>query len=494
MESFCESLNYNLRQLTRKINFRADLGPVTIYCREHNQEKFKFNFMNPEGSRKRIVFCYTSCYKENEGIDVLYGPLSLAYLARHTPDQFELELVDEYVGEDLDAHRVAADIVAFSSLSSGINRTYALAEILRQRGILTVLGGAHASALPEEAIQHVDVVIRGEGEGPWKTFLEDFENGTWKEFYHGRMDVSLDGLGIPDRNFIHHNYPYPSLMTSRGCPFSCTFCYLSVYPDREYRTIPHETVLQDMESLRGERIVVITDENFIGYSDKDYKNRKSLLRKMADRKFGFYWGCQASVNIAGQPELLDLMYEAGCRIVFIGYETIDNEGLKSLNKKQNVALDYREVIRNIHKKKIAVISSVILGLDNHKPGYHLQLIRELRRIRTDLVRVFFMTAWPGTPLYRQMEEEGRVSKEWDLLRKDIPSLKFSHYTSAEIIEARSVIMKAFFSRNHVLRLAVRWMFIDRSLIGMLFRIWWRSITSEKIRTNRAYEVVSAGGG
>jgi hypothetical protein len=98
--------------------------------------------MNHEGPRKRIVLCYTSCFKENKGIDILYGPLSLAYLARHTPENYELELVDEYVGENLDVRHVIADIVAFSSLSSGINRTYELADVLRGRGILTVLGGA----------------------------------------------------------------------------------------------------------------------------------------------------------------------------------------------------------------------------------------------------------------------------------------------------------------------------------------------------------------
>jgi len=444
--------------------------------------------MNREGSRKKIVLCYTSCYKENKGIDILYGPLSLAYLAGHTPGNYELELVDEYVGEDMDARHVVADIVAFSSLSSGINRTYGLADVLRERGILTVLGGAHASALPEEAGQHVDVVIRGEGEGPWKAFLEDYEKGRYRKVYHGRMDVSLDTLGTPDRKFIHPNYPYPSLMTSRGCPFECTFCYLSVYPDRKYRTIPHETVLEDMETLRGQKIMIITDENFIGYSSGDYEDRKRLLRKMAERNFGFYWGCQASVNIARQPELLELMYKAGCRIVFIGYETIDGEGLKAVNKKQNIGMDYRELVRNIHSKKIAVISSVILGLDNHKPGYHVELIRELKRVRTDLVRVFLMTAWPGTPLYRQMEAEGRVSGDWEILRKDIPNIKYRHYSNAGIIEARSVIMKTFFSRGHVFRLVIRWIFIDRSLIGSLIRIWWRSITSEKIRTSRAYEM------
>jgi radical SAM superfamily enzyme YgiQ (UPF0313 family) len=279
-------------------------------------------------------------------------------------------------------------------------------------------------------------------------------------------------------------------MTSRGCPFKCTFCYLSVYPDRKYRTIPHEMVLEDMESLRNERIVVITDENFIGYDREDYENRKQLLRKMIKRKFKFYWGCQASVNIAFQPELLELMYKAGCKIVFIGYETQDPEALRSINKDQNLDLDYKQVIRNIHKKKIAVIASTILGMDNQKPGYHKDLIRELKRIKVDLVRVFFMTAWPGTTLYKELDKEKRVSAEWDVLRKDIPTLKFTHYSNIEIIEARQIITRTFFNKSHVARIILRWLFIDRSLIGLFIKMWWRNKVSEKIRIRRAYNSIN----
>jgi radical SAM superfamily enzyme YgiQ (UPF0313 family) len=362
--------------------------------------------------------------------------------------------------------------------------------VLRKRGIICVLGGAHGTALPDEALQHFDVVIKGEGELPWKSFLRDFEQRQIQNVYHGKMNVSLEHLGTPDRRFVHSNYPYASLMTSRGCPFHCTFCYLTVYTDRKYRAIPHEIVLEDMESLRGERIVIITDENFIGYDRKDYENRKELLRKMIDRKFGFHWGCQASVNIAYQPELLELMYQAGCKVVFIGYETSDHEGLLSVNKKQNLNLDFREAVRNIHKKKIAVIASTILGLDHQKAGYHKDLIRELRKFKVDLVRVFFMTAWPGTTLFEQLKKESRVSEEWEILRKDIPTLKFKHYSNSEIIEARKEVMNAFFNKSHVVRTILRWVFRDRSLIGLLIKIWWRNKTSEKIKNSRAYEVIN----
>ena len=273
----------------------------------------------------KLVFCYPSFDKENEGTELLYSPLAFAYLGSHTPDNYDITLYDEYVGEDLDPHTVEADLVAISSLSSGIMKAYAHADVLRARGITCVIGGAHATALPDEALEHFDAVVQGEGEIPWKEFLQNFENGTIKKTYFGKMNVSLEELGIPDRKYMHENYHYAALMTSRGCPFHCSFCYLTVYKNRKFRTFPQETVIQDLENLhkRGEKIIVLTDENFIGYSEKDYTDRKQLLQKMIDRKFDFIWGCQASTNLAEQPELMKMMYKAGCRVVFMGFEAAD---------------------------------------------------------------------------------------------------------------------------------------------------------------------------
>ena len=124
----------------------------------------------------KLILCYPSRDKENIGTEMLYSPLALAYLASHTPDHYDITLYDEYVGVDLNPDTVEADLVALSPLSSGITRAYYLAKQLRKRGITCVMGGAHATAMPNEALQHVDAVIMGEGETPWKEFLKDYEN------------------------------------------------------------------------------------------------------------------------------------------------------------------------------------------------------------------------------------------------------------------------------------------------------------------------------
>lgn len=433
-----------------------------------------------------LIFCYPSRVKENIGTELLYGPLSLAYLARHTPEYYNKILYDEYVGEDMDPETVDADLVAISSLTSGISRAYEIGDILRKRGITCVIGGAHVTALPDEALEHFDAVIMGEGEGPWKDFLKDFENNCIQKKYFGPMNVSVDCLGTPDRNMIHRNYQYASVNTSRGCPYSCSYCYLTVYDQRKYRTIPHETVLDDLETLRDEQIIIVTDENFIGYTKENIEDRKILLRKMIDRNFPFLWGCQTTVSLADEPELMDLMYKAGCRAVFVGFESTSTEDLAEVGKKHNIGIDYKEIVNTIHNHKIAVIASCILGLDNHKNGYHKQLIKDLKEIKADFIRVFLMTAWPGTPLYQELKKSGRLINEWDKVRKDIPSIQFKHYTHNEIINARKEVMDSFFNKRNLLKVILRWVFVERSLITTFLKISYRNRFSERIRNSRAH--------
>jgi len=439
----------------------------------------------------KLVFLYPSLEKENQGTEFLYGPLALAYLARHTPKHYEISLYDEYVGEDIDPDTVEADLVAVSALTPGITRAYEIADRLRDRGITTVIGGAHATALPDEALEHFDSVIMGEGEIPWRQFLKDFENVTIKKTYFGSMNVPLDSLGTPCREIIHQNYNYSPINTSRGCPYSCSFCYLTVYKHRKYRTIPHDTVLEDMEFLRNEFAVIITDENFIGYSQENYEDRKLLLKKMMARKFKFYWGCQTTVNLANEPELMSLMYQAGCRAVFIGFESTNPVDLEGIRKKHNIGIDYKKAVERIHSHKIAVIASCILGMDTHHSGYHKQLIKDLKAIKADFVRTFLMTAWPGTALFKQLKAEGRACTNWNQVRKDIPSIEFKHYTHREIIAARTEIMNSFFNLPNITKVIFRWMFKERSLILMFLKMSFRNRISEKIRSSRAIRYVNS---
>ena len=433
----------------------------------------------------KLALCYPSNSKENKGIEFLYGPLSLAYIARHTPENYMMSLHDEYVGETIDAQKIDADLVAISALTPGISRAYQIGDQLRKRGIKCVIGGNHVTALPDEALEHFDSVIIGEGENPWEELLKDFEKGNISDKYYGPMNVPLDTLGTPDRRFIHKNYKYPSVNTSRGCPYNCSFCYLSVYKDRKYRIIPHKTILEDLDSLRDEFVVLITDENFMGYTEENFEDRKTLLKEMIRQKFHFVWGCQTTVKVAENPEMMELMYRAGCRGIFIGFESSNMEDLIKMHKKQNVGIDFQKVVEKIHEHKIAVIASCILGMDNQQNDYHLLLIKELKSYKVDYVRVYLMTAWPGTPLYDQLKAENRLSSLYDKVRFDIPSTIFKHYTPEEIIIARNKILKSFYSALYTLRVIFRWIFSDTTLIPLFIKLSVKNRIAERIRIKRA---------
>jgi radical SAM superfamily enzyme YgiQ (UPF0313 family) len=434
----------------------------------------------------KLSMVYPSRVKETTGEELLYSPLALAYLARHTPSQYQVTLHDEYVGADFDPDGVDADLVAVSAITPGISRAYDIGDRLRKRGIRTIIGGAHVSALPEEALAHFDSVCIGEGEGPWRAFLEDFEHGRTRPTYFGPMNVPLATLGTPRRDLIHANYQYPSVMTSRGCPHHCSFCYLTVFKEREYRTIPHETILEDLDAVRDHFAVVVTDENFIGYTDRDVEDRKILLEKMIRRNYRFAWGCQASTKLATEPELMSLMHRAGCRAVFVGFESIDEAGLKLVGKNHNVGLDYREVIARLHEHKLAVIASTILGLDSHGRDYPDRLISAMKAAKADFPRVFFATAWPGTPLFATLEKEGRANRNWDQVRKDVPSIQFKHFTHAEAIAARKKILDAFFNVFSISRTLSRWVLRERTLILTYLKMVVRNRIAEALKRNRSY--------
>jgi len=434
----------------------------------------------------KLAMVYPSRVKENVSAELLYSPLALGYLARHTPDDYKITLYDEYVGSDIDPDTVDADLVAVSAITPGIWRAYEIGDRLKKRGIKTIIGGAHVTALPEEALRHYDTVCSGEGEGPWIQFLKDFESGKTKDTYYGPCNVSLDKLGTPRRDMCHPNYQYPSAMTSRGCPYSCSFCYLTVFKDRKYRTIPHEAILEDLDSIKNNFAVIVTDENFIGYAEKDFEDRKILLEKMIRKNYKFFWGCQSTTTLATQPELMDLMYRSGCRGVFVGFETVEQEGLKQIHKNHNIGLDYKEIIAKLHDHKLAVIASTILGLDSHTKNYPKQLIKAMKKAQVDFPRVFFATAWPGTPFFESLEKEGRASRNWDEVRKDVPSIKFKHFSSEEAIAARKEIVDAFFNVFSVLRVVSRWFFKERTLLFMYLKMSIRNRISERLIRRRKY--------
>jgi radical SAM superfamily enzyme YgiQ (UPF0313 family) len=183
---------------------------------------------------------------------------------------------------------------------------------------------------------------------------------------------------------------------------------------------------------------------------------------------------------------MELMYRSGCRGVFVGFESVEKEGLKQIRKNHNIGLDYKEIIAKLHDHKLAVIASTILGLDSHGKGYPKLLIKEMKKAKVDFPRVFFATAWPGTPFFESLEKEGRVSRNWDEVRKDVPSIKFKHFTREEALAARKEIVDAFFNAFSIIRVISRWIFKERTLLVMYLKMSIRNRISERLMRRRKF--------
>jgi len=193
----------------------------------------------------------------------IYPPMALAIVAALTPDNWDVEIHDENF---IPFEYKEADLVAFTSLTATINRCYKIAAEYRKAGIVTVIGGIHASMLPEEAGKYIDVVVIGEAETIWKKVIDDFEHNRLAKIYKAPLP-SLNDTVSPRIDLYPPGYTFGSLQTTRGCPMKCEFCSVHTFNGSKYRLRPIGQAVADFMAIPHERAFIV-DDNFIGYSKK----------------------------------------------------------------------------------------------------------------------------------------------------------------------------------------------------------------------------------
>ncbi len=394
-----------------------------------------------------------NCGDPGEYAVVRYQPMAPAYIAACTPPPWSVEVVDGN-WERFDPRACRADLVAFSAIPRHVHRAYADAAVLRARGIPTVAGGLHVSAVPDEALEHFDAVVEGEAEPVWPQVLADLERGRLRRHYRAGFDQPLDDLGLPDRRVIHPGYKLASVSTSRACNNGCSFCYMGSLRDRCYRTIPAETVVEDFRRVT-QKLVVLTDANFLGFSDEDRESRLELCEALIRSGVKKYWAAQITADIVRHPELLAMLYRAGCRLAFIGFETVGRGALQSIDKDQYAPLDYTEVVRTVQAAGIGVAASLILGLDTHDRGYERELTRWLDEARPLFLNLGVLTPMPNTALYHQARGQGRLLADgldlWPHVDKATTTLTHPRLSAAEVEEMFGNVVGHFFSNRSILR-------------------------------------------
>lgn len=331
-----------------------------------------------------------------------HAGLTLPTVAALTPPDVEVVITDERV-EDINLE-TDADLIGITTAT--IYRDYQIADEFRKRGKPVVLGGFHATVLPQEAIQHADAVVIGEAEGVWEELLKDFRTGKLKRFYRSEELPSLDGLPLPRRDLLKREryLSVNTIQTSRGCPYSCDFCVVPQASRRVFRTRPVKDVIDEVAMLGGPDLYIV-DNNIIGKPE----HAKKLFRALIP--FKKKWAAQATIRIANDDALLRLAADSGCRQLLIGFESILQESLREVGKNHNLVKGYQEGIRKIHDYGIMISGCFIFGFDNDHTGIFEETLEFLVRNKLDLISCSPLHPAPGTPLYERMRKAGRLCKE-----------------------------------------------------------------------------------
>ncbi len=332
--------------------------------------------------------------------------LSLTTIAGLTPPDVDIKLIDESV-EDVDLN-MDVDLVGISVMTFMAPRAYELADHFRSRGIKVVLGGIHPSMLPEEAKLHADAVVIGEAEEIWPRLIEDLKRGELKPLYKMEGYPKLDMMPPQRRDLLKQGAYMTTncVQTTRGCPFDCEFCSVTIFCGNTFRLRPIEEVVKEVEGIKGD-FVAFVDDNIAG--NKDYA--KKLFKALIPLKKK--WGSQCSLTMARDPELMDLAEKSGCVAMFIGIETLSEENLASANKSINRVKEYEKQIAIFHDHGMMVNAGMIFGFDYDDESVFERTVDFLIQNRVELVLFSILTPLPGTALHARLESEGRIiDRNW----------------------------------------------------------------------------------
>jgi radical SAM superfamily enzyme YgiQ (UPF0313 family) len=334
-------------------------------------------------------------------------PLGLAMVAAVTPPEVEIALTDENATDiDFDA---AVDLVGITVPTFTARRAYQIADAFRARGVKVVLGGIHASFVPDEASQHADAVVVGEAEEIWPDVIADLRADRLQKIYRREQRPSLLTLPRPRRDlFDKKAYFFNNVIqTSRGCPHGCSFCTVTSYFGSTFRCRPIEDVIEEIETLDRGEIIAFIDDNIIG----NPAHARELFHALVPLKIR--WAGQTSVTVARSDELLELAAASGCLALLIGFETLSQANLAASHKRVNVVDQYEAVIKKVHSHGIALHGFFIFGLDEDDEDVFARTVRFAQCVRLESAMFAWPVPYPGTALCESLEQAGRVTtKDW----------------------------------------------------------------------------------
>jgi radical SAM superfamily enzyme YgiQ (UPF0313 family) len=340
-------------------------------------------------------------------------PLGLLTVAALLPDDWDLRLVDMNVRDVSEEDWNYSDLLLLTGMSVSFSKLVQIVQEGKQRGKTIVLGGPLVFHGPEEALKFgVDIAVKGEAELAVPMLLEALKKG--------RSGIVIDPKGKPDLrdspppryDLVDINqYLMMGVQFSRGCPFMCEFCDITLMYGRQVRTKSPEQILRELENLYDlgwRRYIFFVDDNLIGNPPRAKALLREMIPWMEARRYPFDFITYTSINLAADDELLDLIVRAGFIRVVIGVETLDHEALAGAKKYQNIKIDIDKALDKINRAGLQILLTFIVGLDNEHPGVDDRLIDFAARTRVPEIYIMLLQVVPGSDLWKRLEKEGRL--------------------------------------------------------------------------------------
>jgi radical SAM superfamily enzyme YgiQ (UPF0313 family) len=363
--------------------------------------------------------------------------LGLLTLAGMTPSSVEVQYMEVEDLAELDGLPGDLDVAAISSYSAQIGEAYALADRFRQNGIPVILGGLHVTAVPDEALRHADAIVIGEAEPVWNELIHDLQNGGMKPCYDARQEpFDLAHAPMPAFELLDcDRYNRLTVQTQRGCPFQCEFCASSILLAPTFRVKPVQKVVDEIR-----RVKSLWRRPFIEFADDNtFANRKhgkELMAALASEDIR--WFTETDISIARDEQLLGMMRDSGCVQVLIGLESPSTNQLHGVELhsdwKAKQCDQYAASIERIQSHGISVNGCFVLGLDGADPQSFDDILNFVKSSKLHEVQITVQTPFPGTPLYRRLEREGRLIRPeaWEYCTLFDVNFQPSHMTVEEL--------------------------------------------------------------
>jgi radical SAM superfamily enzyme YgiQ (UPF0313 family) len=382
------------------------------------------------------------------GKHVLTPSLALSSLAAATPAEWKVRYWDENLLQGPPPWKPFPQVVGITVHLTFAQRAYELADWYRQRGAKVILGGLHVFSSPEEARPHADALCLGEGVSVWSQILSDVENGTLRPIYQGSYCHSFRNDPPPRRDLLPRSsfLTTTSLLATRGCHNRCHFCYLATEGlHMPFQSRDVEQVVEEFQA-DGQPYGVFVDNNLGSRPDYLYRLCRAL------RPLEKIWSAAVSLDVTDDPALVREMALAGCTGVFIGFESLHDENLNASRKKSPRSDDYARRVDLLHRHGIQVNGSFVLGFDHDYPDVFEKTVSWIEANRLECATFHILTPYPGTPLFAQMEAEGRLlHRDWSLYDTGHVVFRPRHMTPEELASGYAWCYRRLFSHTSIWR-------------------------------------------